>query len=137
MWYGSTHLFNSSNTIIASAIQDFSAPNIRFVQDTPTKVTVHVTNTSTPYYLVFRETYDPNWTAYYSNGTSVPKFDHIMVNGFANAWYMDKTGNYTITLYYNLQTDVWAAWFVSFAALVATVGIGIYWWRGTKKAKKG
>ncbi len=37
---------------------------------------------------------------------------------------MNKTGNYTVTLYYTLQTDAWIAWSVSFAALFVTIGIG-------------
>ena len=128
-------LYNDSNRINATPIANFSKPNIRFVENTPTKVTVHVSNAITPYYLVFRETYDLHWAAFYSNGTEVNPRDHIAVNGFANAWYMDKTGNYTVTLYYTLQTDAWIAWGVSFAALFVTIGIGIYGWKETRKAK--
>jgi hypothetical protein len=119
------------------SIANFSKPNISFVEDTPTKVTVHVSNATTPYYLVFRETYDPHWAAFYSNGTEVNPRDHIAVNGFANAWYMNKTGNYTITLYYTLQTDAWIAWGVSFAALFVTIGIGVYGWKETRKTRRG
>ena len=129
LWYGDIPLFNSSNTINATPVNDFSDPGIRFVQNTPTKITVDVSNATTPYYLVFRETYDTHWVAYYSNGTAVPERDHIMVNGFANAWYIDRPGSYTITLYYTLQTETWIAWVISFAALFATFGIGIYGWR--------
>ncbi|MEM3715458.1 MAG: hypothetical protein QXF82_10975 [Nitrososphaeria archaeon] len=128
-------LYNDSNTINATLIRNFSQPNVSFVQNTPTSVTVHVTNATTPYYLVFRETYDPHWAAFYSNGTQVNPRDHIAVNGFANAWYMNKTGNYTITLYYTLQTDAWIAWGVSFAAFFVTVGIGVYGWRGMRHAR--
>ncbi len=127
--------YNDSNTINATPIPNFSKPSISFVEDTPTKVTVHVSNATTPYYLVFRETYDPHWAAFYSNGTEVNPRDHIAVNGFANAWYMNKTGNYTITLYYTLQTDAWIAWGVSFAALFVTIGIGIYGWKETRKRR--
>ena len=127
--------YNDSNTINATPIANVSKPNISFVDNTPPKVTVHVSNAITPYYLVFRETYDPHWAAFYSNGTEVNPRDHIAVNGFANAWYMNKTGNYTITLYYTLQTDAWIAWGVSFAALFVTVGIGVYGWKETKKEK--
>ena len=128
-------LYNDSNRINATSIANFSKLNISFVENTPTKVTVHVSNAITPYYLVFRETYDPHWAAFYSNGTEVNPRDHIAVNGFANAWYMNKTGNYTITLYYTLQTDAWIAWGVSFTALFVTVGIGVYGWKETRKAK--
>ena len=128
LWYGNAALFNSSYNGI-STINDFSKPNVSFVENTPTKVTVHIKNATTPYYLVFRETYDPHWAAFFSNGTEVNPRDHIAVNGFANAWYMNKTGNYTVTLYYTLQTDAWLTWAVSFAALFATIGIGVYGWR--------
>jgi len=120
--------YNDSSTINASRISDFSQPNITFVQNTPTRVTVHVHNATTPYYLVFRETYDPHWAAFYSNGTEINPSYHIAVNGFANAWYMNKTGSYTVTLYYTLQTDAWIAWAVSFIALGVTVAVGVYGW---------
>ena len=121
--------YTDNNTINATPISDFAQPNVSFVENTPTKVTVHIKNATTPYYLVFRETYDPHWAAFFSNGTEVNPRDHIAVNGFANAWYMNKTGNYTVTLYYTLQTDAWLTWAVSFAALFATIGIGVYGWR--------
>jgi hypothetical protein len=132
-----TGFYNNSNTINAAPIKNFSQPKITFVQNTPTKVTVHISNATTPYYLVFRETYDPHWAAFYLNGTEVNPRDHIAVNGFANAWYMNKTGNYTVTLYYTLQTDAWIAWGVSFAALFATIGIGVYGWKESRKEKRG
>ena len=135
LWYGDVRLFNSTNTINATPIVNFSKPNIRFVDNAPTKVIVHVSNATTPYYLVFRETYDPHWAAFYSNGTEVNPKDHIAVNGFANAWYLNRTGNYTITLYYTLQTDAWIAWGVSFAALFVAIGIGVYGWKETRKTK--
>ncbi len=138
LWYEDAELFNSTNNINATRIVNFSKPYISFVEDTPTKVIVHISNATTPYYLVFRETYDPHWTAFYSNGTEVNPKDHIAVNGFANAWYMNKTGNYTVTLYYTLQTDAWIAWGVSFAALFATIGIRVYGWKEkSRKEKRG
>ena len=132
---GTSGLYNGSNTINATYIANFTKPDIKFTEDNPTQVTVHVYNATTPYYLVFRETYDPHWATFYSNGTEVDPRDHIAVNGFANAWYMNKTGNYTVTLYYTLQTDVWIAWGVSFAALFVAIGIGVYGWKETKKEK--
>ena len=134
----STHIdnfYNDSNTINATSIANFTKPDITFIENNPTQVTVHISNATTPFYLVFRETYDPHWTAFYSNGTEVNPRDHIAVNGFANAWYMNRTGNYTVILYYTLQTDAWIAWGVSFAALFVTIGIGVYGWKESTKAK--
>jgi hypothetical protein len=121
--------FNSVGKTDAYTIKSFSKPGISFSYPDPAKAIVHVHNATTPFYLIFRETYDPHWAAFFSNGTEVNPRDHIAVNGFANAWYMNKTGNYTVTLYYTLQTDAWLTWAVSFAALFATIGIGVYGWR--------
>lgn len=122
------NFYNNAYTISVNTISNFSKPNISFIENTPTKVTVYVNNATTPYYLVFRETYDPYWVALYSNGTEVSSSKHIAVNGFANAWYMNRTGNYTITLYYTPQTNTWITWDISFAVLFVIIGIGIYWY---------
>jgi hypothetical protein len=128
-------LFNTTGKMNVSSIQDFSQPNVTFDYNTPTHAFVYVRNATTPYYLVFRETYDPYWHAYYPNGTAVPSRDHIAVNGFANAWYIDKPGNYTISLYYTLQTEAWIAWIISFAGLGITLYIGYLGWKEMKKEK--
>ena len=132
-YIGNLSIYESQND--PASIKNYLRPKIEFTIDSPTKVIVHILNSTTPYYLVFREAYDPHWAAFYSNGTEVNPHDHISVNGFANAWYMNKTGNYTVTLYYTLQTDAWIAWGVSFAALFATISIGVYGWKEIAKAK--
>ena len=126
-------LYNKSNKINVTAIAKFSKPSTSFFEDNPTKITVHIFNATTPYYIVFRETYNPNWSAFYSNGTEVAQRYHIAVNGFANAWYMNKIGNCTITIYYMEQMPIWISWIISFAALVAVCYIG---WLGYKRSTK-
>lgn len=72
--------------------------NISFIYEkiNPTKYIVHV-NASKPFFLVFSESYHKDWVAYV-DGQQIPVKYHFMVNGFANAWYINKTGSYTITL---------------------------------------
>jgi hypothetical protein len=120
--------YNNTNKLIPPNITPFSYPSIHYRQNTPTHTQVSIRNATTPYYLVFRETYDPYWLAFYSNGTAIPQ-----VNGFANAWYINKPGNYTITLYYTPQTIAWVAWAVSFIGLGITGWIGWMGWREGKK----
>ncbi len=116
-------------------ITKFSKPDVTFEHVSPTRIIVHVKNATTPFYLIFRETYEPQWAAYYPNGTIVNSTHHIAANGFANAWYINKTGNYTITIYYTQQTYAWIAFAVSFAALFATIGLGVYGWIENKRGK--
>lgn len=127
--------YKDNKTINVMQVKNFKSPNITFIDNTPAKIIVYVSNATTPFYLVFRETYDPHWAAFYSNGVEINPEDHIAVNGFANAWYMNKTGNYTVTLYYTPQTDAWIAWGISFAALFITIGIGVYGWKETRKER--
>ena len=131
----STGIYNATEKLNASGISSYAAPKIKFNENSPTSIKVNVKNATTPFYLVFRETYDPAWSAYFSNGTAVSSDDHIMVNGFANAWYINKTGNYTITLYYTPQTVAWIAWGLSSAAFFVTILIGVYGWKEMRKDK--
>ncbi len=108
-------------------ISKFVPPQIAFTESSPVSTIVHISNATTPYYLVFRDTYNPNWGAFYPNGTQLSNFNHILVNGFANAWYVNKLGNYTITLYYTSQTIALIAWGISFIGLGITLYL-LYTW---------
>ena len=48
-----------------------------------------------------------------------------MANGFANAWYVNKPGNYDITLQYSIQGLAWDTMAISIAAFAVALGIGI------------
>jgi len=62
----------------------------------PTRYSVHV-NASKPFYLVFSESFHKDWLAY-ADGQQVPNEHHYMANGYANSWYIDKKGSFTVTL---------------------------------------
>lgn len=126
--------YNDSNTINATTIPNFKEPIIKFDYNNPTLVTVKVINATTPFYLVFRETYGTHWHAYI-NGKLIPSKYHVAVNGFANAWYLNKTGNYTVTIYYTQQTYAWIAIAVSAITLIIVIYIGIYGFVENKKSK--
>jgi len=69
---------------------------ITFEKINPTKYIVHV-NASQPFFLVFSESYHEDWIAN-ADGQEVPNEYHFTVNGYANAWYLNKTGSYNVTL---------------------------------------
>jgi hypothetical protein len=80
-------------------------PLIHFKQINPTAYTIHVFNATEPFYLIFSETYDPAWKVYEGSKNWFESFykkplaaEHLYVNGYASAWYINKTGTYTITL---------------------------------------
>lgn len=94
-----------------------NVPSIISHRVNPTKYIVDVTNSKSPYYLVLSETFNSNWKAYIKQcNTSctifdewfykpIPEEQHIIVNGFANGWYIlpsDGKGkeNYRIIIEY-------------------------------------
>jgi hypothetical protein len=87
----------------------------------PTKYKVHV-NASAPFLLVFSEGYHPLWTAYYASDLGwldsfwrerVSEQDHFLVNNYMNAWYINRTGEYDLVLYFTGQNTFYAGSIVS------------------------
>jgi hypothetical protein len=72
-------------------------PAITFEKVNPTKYFVNVQNASYPFFLIFSESYHPQWKAYI-NGSQISDKYHFIANGYANAWYVDKTGAFEIVL---------------------------------------
>jgi hypothetical protein len=58
-----------------------------------------VQNVSEPYSLIFKESYDPLWTASIQ-GQNIT--NHSVVYGYANKWNIDKKGSYYININYRI-----------------------------------
>lgn len=93
--------------------------DISFVKMDPTKYEVHV-SASKPFSLVFSESYDKNWVAYI-DGQQVADDSHFTANGYANAWYINKTGKYTITLEFWPQNLFYIGSVISVITLILCV----------------
>lgn len=130
---------------------DNYAPDITFQKVNPTKYQVRVTSATQPFFLVFSESYYPQWKAYVNpqgRGTnwleaffqsSIPEDKHFLVNGYANAWYIDpselRTGaEFNITLYYQPQSLFYLGWIISGLTLAGCIGFLIWDWRRKKVA---
>ncbi|WP_432518125.1 hypothetical protein [Saccharolobus islandicus] len=50
-----------------------------------------IVNSSGPFLLVFSQTFSPYWMLYV-NGTELPSQYHFVAYGFANAWFINKSG---------------------------------------------
>jgi len=85
-----------------------SVPTLTFLRINPIKYKVSI-NASEPFLLIFSENYHPEWKAYISSDVSwletfwkrpIDEKNHLLANGYANGWYIEKTGNFDITLYF-------------------------------------
>lgn len=81
------------------------SPKIGFEQISPAKYKVSVTDAQNPFFLVLSTTFDPRWRAYLTtaNGKDelLPSKNHLEVNGYANGWYIEKSGNFEMFLEYS------------------------------------
>lgn len=95
--------------VATAAISSFLAkrkPAVKFEKINPAKYFLRVTS-QRPFFLVFSESYHPYWRIYagrinwfkalFANSLSNK---HLMAYGYANSWYINKTGEYNITLYF-------------------------------------
>ena len=97
-----------------AASSGYRRPQVGFTQLNPTEFKVSINNATAPFLLILSEPYESQWTAYYGSGNwlsypftkSVSTLNHIIINGFANGWYIDKTGSFDLTLYYTPQSLV-------------------------------
>ena len=77
----------------------------------PTKYVVNV-NSSAPFFLVLSETYHKDWVIYV-NGSIIEEKYHFTANGYANAWYINKTGYLRITIEFHPQVLVYYGFAIS------------------------
>lgn len=85
----------------------YSPPSVHFAKVNPTEYKIYVSGARNPYMLVFLNNYHNSWRLYTedrpkSNMKNISS-SHLLVNGYANAWYikpsdLDNKTNYELTL---------------------------------------
>jgi hypothetical protein len=94
-------------------------PNVSYEMINPCKYEAYVENSTEPFLLIFSESYHPMWKAYIDGEeiSSIPTYS--IVNGF----YITKTGNFTVTIYFTGQTYADTGLQISAITLVIVVAI--------------
>jgi hypothetical protein len=106
--------FENANELLST--DPSNNTSIAYQEINPTQYTVKV-KTSEPFYLVFSESYDNGWVATI-NGQQIPDQYHFTANGYANGWYINKTGTYTITLEFTPQNLFYTGAAISITTLI-------------------
>jgi len=89
----------------------------------PTLYNIEV-DTSKPFFLVFSDSYDEGWVATVDGHKLSDKY-HFNANGFANGWYINKTGTYTIVLEFQPQKLFYTGSAISLTTiLICTLYLG-------------
>lgn len=148
--------------------------HVTFKKINPTKYLVRMENATQPFWLIFSESYHPQWDIYVDTQTTVEfeglssqylntknkqiknkmnftpgdikylfrkslNTDHILADGFANAWYIDPNeidthsdGNFSIILYFKPQSYFYIGLIISGLTLAFCIGYLILDWRKRK-----
>jgi hypothetical protein len=117
-------------------LQDVFAPKVdapaqitEYQKIDPTKYIIKV-NAQKPHLLVLAEPYDPLWAAHTSGDNNNFKVNSIPVYSMTNGFYINKTGQYTLTIEYQAQK-----WFYEGSTItIITIAIlaGYLLWKGRK-----
>lgn len=75
-----------------------SSPTINYEKIDPTHYRVNIVGATTPFILVFNESYNPFWQI------NLPGTPHFSINGYANAWRISRQGSYALDLFYTPQS---------------------------------
>ncbi|GFP37883.1 hypothetical protein HKBW3S44_01563 [Candidatus Hakubella thermalkaliphila] len=151
-----------------------NAPKITFQKINPTRYEVRVENATSPFFLVFSESYHPGWKVYieskpfqfneiiveYDNTgvkearqgmitpgdiyyffkQAIAEDRHFLVNGYANAWYIDpqEVGkeDFTLTLYFLPQSYFYIGLIISGLAFLGCVGYLAFDWKRRRGARE-
>jgi len=121
--------FNWTNGAIAETSPQESLsgspPGIGFQELGPSEYRVSVTNATSPFLLVFDETFDYNWQVFPGSshyGAPIAA-NHLRVNGYANGWVIKVPGTYSVTIFYGLQNYVDFGSYVSIATILMLVSM--------------
>jgi len=98
-------------------------PEISYKKINPTKYLVNVENAQDPFYLVQLENYDTYWNAEINKNRIE---EHEKVFGYANAWYINKKGNYNVVIEYTPQKYFYFSLFISLTFILILVVFLIY-----------
>jgi len=89
---------NDTSSLAELFGSSLSSPYTSYVKISPCEYHVHV-NCTKPFLLVFSESYNPLWKAYFDDKEVSPIVADSLVNGF----FINRTGEFDVTLYFTGQ----------------------------------
>jgi hypothetical protein len=118
--YTLEELFADSNSVSPASISNYNKTN-------PTRYEISISNATRPYLMSFAESYDPLWVASYNTQeNSVDHLDKSQLNkrsvpafSVTNGFYINKTGDYVVTIEYEPQRWIAEGATISAFALIS------------------
>lgn len=79
-----------------------------------------------PAYLLFKQTFHPGWKLTFTSGSETKvAANHYLGQLYANAWYIERAGNYDFTITFEPQNYLYYGLFISVSVFVGLTAFGI------------
>lgn len=99
-------------------------PSVQFTKINQTQYQVSVKNVTSSHILVFSDAFHPLWKISIDN-KQLNENSHFIANGFANAWYIDKTGDYQATINFEAEKYFILGKKISVIAIAFSIAVAI------------
>jgi arabinofuranan 3-O-arabinosyltransferase len=110
-----------------------AVPLVRVRHSGETKLRVHVSNATQPFWLVLGQSQSPGWQARIRGGKNLGGSE--LVDGYANGWLVTPTTpSFDVTLEWTPQRQVWAALWLSLLGVFLCLGLVAFTWRRRRVA---
>jgi hypothetical protein len=111
--------YNSEQLNFLETVNDTlgSPQSTTYKEISATQYTVEVNNASAPFFLVLGSSNNGYWVANI-NGQQESETYHFIANGYANAWYINKTGTFTLNLEFWPQNLFFTSAAISITSLI-------------------
>lgn len=103
----------------------YQPPKISFNQINPTKYTIRVEGAHNPFILYFNERFSSFWKLTTTSSNEDITSNHFPIDGYANAWSIDKQGDYEMILEYSLQRYFYIGCVITVISLIAFLIISL------------
>jgi len=102
-------------------LKQINPPEISFKKINPTEYLVFVKNAKDPYILEFLEGFSPLWKLSLVGGGDEVSDSHFILNGYANGWYIEKNGSYSMKISFYTQKFFKIGAIISLATLALII----------------
>lgn len=121
---------------IVSAVK---MPVATFTQLSPTTYIIKIREAKSPFFVTLQESFNKYWSLSIetsSNVIKVDKSDHLLINGYANAWFINRSGDYNIMLEFGPENYFRTGGIISIAAFISLAVIAAFERDGKKHPHK-
>ncbi|HEX7042070.1 MAG TPA: hypothetical protein VF189_02380 [Patescibacteria group bacterium] len=115
-----------SMLLLDSKGNGIEAPSVDFNKISSTKYDINVKGSTGNFLLAFSNLYDAGWQAFIKEGdklVKLPEANHVLINDYANGWWVDKKGDFEMTLEFFPEKMLRVGWAISIATILGCAAL--------------